>query len=519
MPTLEEIQMALEYDSLHEFAQAAWPLVDPDTFVDGWHLEAIADHLEAVSHGEIRRLIINIPPRHCKSLLTSVFWPAWDWLHQPSRRFLCSSYAQNLSTRDAVKTRRIIQSAWYRRRLLQFQPGFSLVGDQNQKTRYDNNCNGYRLATSVGGTNTGEGGDVLIVDDAHNVLEGESEKQRQAVLDWWDEVMSTRLSNPRTGAVVLIMQRVHHQDLCGHVLAKELGYEHLCLPARYEGHNRICTSLGMTDPREDEGQPLWPEQYPEDKLSELERNMTLYSRAGQLQQRPTPREGGLFKIGNIRKIQDFNRNFILATVRYWDKAATQDGGKRTAGVLMHKMKNGRIVIENVTKGQWSTHQRERVLKLVAANDHEVYGRRCKIWMEQEPGSGGKDSVMFSIQSLAGYPAKADRPSGDKETRAEPFADYVEAGLVDLVEAEWNQDYIDELEVFPRGSFLDQVDASSGAFNKLCVPGVRGGTWGRNHKDESQVVDRRPTSQRTTPPVIKTMGGSPANRRHGGFISV
>ena len=510
--------MALNFESLHEFAEQAWALVDPDDFIDGWHIQAICEHLEAVSRGEIRRLIINMPPRHMKSLSCSVFWPAWDWLHDPSRRWLFSSYAQNLSTRDAVKSRRLILSPWYRRHQAFFAPQFQMTSDQNTKMRYDNNLNGYRIATSVGGSNTGEGGDVIVIDDAHNVLDGESERKRSEVLEWWDEVMSTRLSNPKTGCIVIVMQRVHQNDLCGHLMAKDLGYEHLCLPARYEGKNRIFTSLNISDPRTKEGEPLWPEQYDDEGLKDLEENMTLYSRAGQLQQRPAPREGGLFKIHCINKIKDFNRHFIIQSVRYWDKAATQDGGKRTAGVLMHKMKNGRIIIENVTKGQWSTHRREKMIQLTAANDHEMYGQKVKIWMEQEPGSGGKDSVTNSILGLAGYPAKADRPTGDKETRAEPFADQAEAGNVDMVEGDWNQAYLDELEMFPRGTFLDQVDASSGAFNKLCVKGVRGGTWGRSYKERQENPQPVKTQERKREAGVYSL--PVANRKsHGGFINV
>ncbi len=169
--------------SLWEFTRQMWRWADPAPFQDNWHIGAICEHLQAVSTGEIRRLLINIPPHHCKSSLVSVMWPAWVWIRSPGTSFMAASYAQTLSTRDSVKCRRVIESPIYQRR---WGAGFRLTGDQNTKTRFDNDRNGYRLATSVGGALTGEGGDVIIVDDAHNVADKESETIPQSTLDWWE---------------------------------------------------------------------------------------------------------------------------------------------------------------------------------------------------------------------------------------------------------------------------------------------------------------------------------------------
>lgn len=241
---LAEIEQELATRRLGEFIRQAWPVVEPATaFVPGWHLDAISDHLQAVSRGHIRNLLINMPPRHMKSLAVAVFWPAWEWIRWPERRWLFSSYALSLSIRDSVKCRRLIQSSWYRFR---WGHRFQLTGDQNAKERFENNRTGYRLATSVGGAATGEGGHRVICDDPHNVNEAESDTVRQGVIDWWDQVMSTRLDDLRTGAKVIVMQRVHERDLSGHVLAQG-GYEHLCLPAEFEGRRRR-TSIGWCDP-------------------------------------------------------------------------------------------------------------------------------------------------------------------------------------------------------------------------------------------------------------------------------
>jgi hypothetical protein len=210
----------------------AWVIVEPSTpFVPGWHIDCIVEHLEAVTRGQIRNLIINVPPRHMKSLLVSVFWPAWEWIRWPERRWLYASYSAQLSIRDSVKCRRLIESPWYRSR---WADRFALTSDQNTKGRFDNDRSGYRIATSVGGSATGEGGDRIVCDDPNNVNEVESDSVRKATNDWFDVVMSTRVNDPKTTAKVVVMQRCHEQDLSGHLL-EQGGWEHLCLPAEYEG--------------------------------------------------------------------------------------------------------------------------------------------------------------------------------------------------------------------------------------------------------------------------------------------
>ncbi|MBT6046455.1 MAG: terminase, partial [Candidatus Scalindua sp.] len=203
MPSAEIVKIALAEASLLEFIKQAWHILEPTTvFQSGWHLEAICDHLEAATNRQIRNLIINMPPRHMKSLAVSVFWPCWVWINDPSSRWLFSSYAQELSTRDSLKCRRLISSEWYRKR---WGHKFHLTGDQNQKTRFENDKTGYRLATSVSGLVTGEGGDFIVCDDPHNVKQAESEAVRKGTLRWWDESMSTRGNNPKTVVKVVDM--------------------------------------------------------------------------------------------------------------------------------------------------------------------------------------------------------------------------------------------------------------------------------------------------------------------------
>jgi predicted phage terminase large subunit-like protein len=447
---------------LHEFVQQAWPHVDPDPFVDGLHLRAICEHLEAVSRGEIRNLVINIPPRHSKSTIVSVMWPAWEWIDRPERRWLCSSYAQNLSVRDSVKCRRLLLSPWYQER---WGANFRLMGDQNAKIRFDNDAGGYRIATSVGGIGTGEGGDLVLVDDPHNVMEAESDLQRQEVLDWWDATMSTRGNNPKTVARVIIAQRVHEADLCGHVLGKG-GYEHLCLPAEYEPAHpyRRVTALGFSDPRRVEGELLCPERFGPEEIARIKADLTPLRAAGQLQQRPAPREGAIFKLEWFRSVPE--RPVQAQQVRAWDLAAT-DGAKNdyTCGVRMSRTREGLFVIEDVVLGRWTPAERDRVILNTAQKD----GPGCAIWIEQEPGSGGIAQVDALLLQLAGYPARGHRSTGDKVTRADPLAAQLEAGNVRLYADLPHRDlYEAQMVTFPAGAHDDAVDASSLAFNQLAA---------------------------------------------------
>src|SRR5687767_1970034 len=265
----DEIDRELASRQLREFVRQAWHVVEPATpFVPGWHIDAIIEHLEAVTCGQIRNLLINVPPRHMKSLLVSVFWPAWEWIQWPERRWLYSSYAAQLSIRDSVKNRRLIESPWYQAR---WGDRFTLTGDQNTKGRFDNDRSGYRLSTSVGGAATGEGGDRIVCDDPHNVQEAESDSIRKSTTGWFDVVMSTRVNDPKTAAKVVVMQRCHQQDLSGHLL-EQGGWEHLCLPAEYE-ESRPATSIGFTDPRKEQGELLWPDRFGVEELKSLKRSL------------------------------------------------------------------------------------------------------------------------------------------------------------------------------------------------------------------------------------------------------
>jgi len=456
-------------ESLYAYVQLAWPIVEPGTpFQDNWHIQAICEHLEAVSRGEIRNLLINIPPRCMKSLLVSVFWPTWEWIHNPAKRWLFASYAQSLSMRDSLKCRRIIESDWYR---FFWGDRYKLTSDQNQKGRFENDKTGYRMATSVGGSATGEGGDITVIDDPHDAQGALSDTQRSATITWHDETWSTRLNDPKTGCRVIVMQRLHEKDLSGHVLEKG-GYEHLMIPMEFE-KDRKCKTVIFEDPRTKEGELLWPERIPEKSVEEGKKTLGSYASAGQFQQRPAPRGGGMFKREWFKIVDAIPARAQM--VRFWDLAATekQQGNDPdyTCGCKMAHL-GGSTYICDMRRGRHSPAGVEATLKQTAQLD----GISIPIWIEQEGGSSGKIVVDIWIRNLLqGYPARGQKPDTSKEVRAGPLVSQAEAGNVYLLRGPWNEDFLAEAEVFPAGAHDDQIDAASGAYSKL-VTGITHLSW-------------------------------------------
>ena len=234
-------------------------------------------------------LIINVPPGHAKSLLTTVFWPAWVWIDHPESRWLFSSYREPLAVRDSLKCRRLIESDWYQPGAL----GSELRNDQNQKQRFEKDRTGYRVVVPMS-AGTGERGDYVVVDDPHSVDQAVSDTERTAAVEWWNGSMSTRLNDVSKGHKIVIQQRLHEADLTGDLLTKG-GYEHLCLPAEFEPDRRCRTSIGWTDPRTTAGELLWPQRVDQAALDALKTTLGSYRYAGQYQQRPVPAEGGMLK--------------------------------------------------------------------------------------------------------------------------------------------------------------------------------------------------------------------------------
>ena len=283
--------------NLSEFIKQAWHVVEPSIeLMYNWHIDAVAEHLEAVTNGDIKNLIINIPPGCMKSLNVCVFWPAWVWGEKdPSSRWLFSSYAQSLAVRDSKKCRRVIRSKWYQERYgHQFQ---ITAAEDDTKIKFENNKTGFRLSSSVGGVGTGERADYICTDDPLKVSDSRSETKRASAVDWWLNEMSTRGTNPNTAHKVIVMQRVHELDVSG--AAEALGtYEVLRLPMEFEPERRCITSIGWQDPRTHPMEKLFPQLFGTQALLDARRSLGEYGYAGQMQQNPAPSEGGMFKRKN-----------------------------------------------------------------------------------------------------------------------------------------------------------------------------------------------------------------------------
>jgi len=446
---------------LVNFVRQAWPVVERESasFIEGWAVGAICDHLQAVTNGEIKRLLINVPPGMSKSVTTCVYWPAWEWgpRQRPGLSYLTTSYSQTYATRDARRMRDLVTSDWYAGLW-----GSSTRLKREAEMSFENVSGGWRDAKPFSSL-TGGRADRVVLDDPHSMDQAESQAERERAVRRFTEVVPSRVADPRESAIVVIMQRLNANDVSGVILERELGYEHLCLPMEYEPQNQCVTSIGFQDPRTEEGELLFPERFPETWVKGIRNQMGEVPYAGQFQQRPMPRGGGMFPVDRFQITPHRPEpRQIKRSVRFWDKAGTHGGGAYTAGVLIHLMHDGSYVVSDVVRGQWSAGERERRIQQTAQAD----GKGVTVWVEQEPGSGGKESAQSTIRNLSGFRVHADRVTGDKESRAEPYAAQVEGGNVWLVQGEWNRAFLQEHETFPAGQYKDQVDAAAGAFAKL-----------------------------------------------------
>ena len=294
------------------------------------------------------------------------------------------------------------------------------------------------------------------IDDQSRAREN-SPAYRERVWNWYRDDLYTRLEPG--GAIILIMTRWHEDDLAGRILASEDGpnWTVVSLPALAEDEDPLGRAPGAA---------LWPARFDEVDLERIRTVLGTQSFTALYQQRPTALEGGLFKRGWFDIVQAVPVQ--VRRVRYWDKAGTDSDGDYTAGVLIAMDGDGLYYVADVVRGQWSALERERIIRQTA----ELDGRDVPIWVEQEPGSGGKESAQATIRALAGWTVRAERVTGDKLSRAQPFAAQCEARNVKLVRGAWNAAYLDELTMFPNGRHDDQVDASSGAFAKLAKPPMR-----------------------------------------------
>lgn len=478
-------------ESLYEFLKTAWKYIDPSPWKDGWPIAAVCEHLQAVVDGEIRRLIINIPPRCAKSSTTSVALPAWCWAQGnrgptsgPGVPFLYASYADKLSLRDSVKCRRLIESPWYQRH---WGNRYQLTTDQNTKSRFSNNQGGERLITSIGAGVTGEGGNIIVVDDPNAANEAFSEATIQSTIDWWDQTMPTRLNDMQTGAYIIIQQRLSENDLSGHILEKDSdNWTQLVLPMRFERDRQAVTSIGWKDPRSVEGELLWPERFSEESVQSLEKSMGPWISAGQLQQRPEPAGGGVIK-SDWWKVWERDKfppmDFVLGTLdtAYTMKTVNDPSAMIVWGVFsgekaapLQRVVNAdhRQQPVNVSKSyeqgapaammMHAWRERLEFHELVKKTVESAIALKIDVLLIENKAAG--ISVAQEIRRLYANEKFSvrlfDPKSQDKLSRLYSVQHLFSEGMIWTPERAWSDMVIREVGQFPKGKHDDLVDCVS-----------------------------------------------------------
>lgn len=448
--------------SLAAFAKQAWKILEPATPLKwGWAVQSICDHLEAVTEGKIKRLLMNVPPGSMKSLLVSVIWPAWEWgpRGMPEKRFLSTAHKQDLAIRDSTKSRRLIQSAWFQK-LWPLQ----LTGDQNAKTKFENEKTGFRESMAFTSM-TGARGDRVILDDPHSVDDANSAAKLAADIVTFREALPSRVNNEES-AIIIIMQRLAVGDVSD--VALGLGYQHLCIPMRYEvGCSKHV--VGDGDPRRVDGELMFPERFSEQQVAELEQSLGSYATAGQLQQRPSPRGGGFLK--------DAWWQYYVQEPQFEWRAIYADTAQKTQEQHDYTVfqcwgyTGGRAYLIDQLRGKWEAP--ELLINARAFwNKHNALknGSMRGFNIEDKSSGTGLIQQLKVGDRQKGHPAipvKAVQRNRDKITRAMDAAPIIEAGLVYLPQnASWLSDFLAEASVFPNGAHDDQLDPMMDALNGL-----------------------------------------------------
>jgi predicted phage terminase large subunit-like protein len=476
------------------FIRYFWHVLEPEaTLVEGWAMDAICQHLEAVTLGKLTRLLINVPPGFMKTLITQVWWPAWEWgpMNMPHLRYVSFSYSAGITMNNNVKFRTLVTSKEYR----------DLWGDRFEvekegEVRITNNKQGSKFASSVEGIGTGERGDRIILDDPHSVKQAESDTVRMATVQWFRETMSNRLNHPERSTISIIMQRVHQGDISGEILEKGFKYDHVMIPMRFEpGRDaEIVNSLGWRDPRTEEGELAWPERFSERAVDDMEDTLGSWATAAQHQQRPSPRGGGIIEYSYWRpydqdtsvqwfgtqypKLPDMDFTVLAVDTAQTEKKQNDPSAGVVIGVcrdalygrnqvfLMHawaerleffelcnkveetcrKMRVHKVLIEDKASGLPLADELRRRTRMISA--HIAHGK-------QEH----REKANFSVQTVT--------PEGDKVARAYAVQGLFEAGVVwapsdghgdEIRYKTWAARVMDELAELPKGRHDDLADA-------------------------------------------------------------
>jgi len=508
-------------ESLAEFIRQAWHVIEPGiSYVHGWHIDFICEHLEAITDGvEIdgepyNRVLANVPPGTMKSLIVNVFWPSWEWgpRNMPHLRYVCAAHkVENLSARDSRRMRQLITSDWYQAR---WGDRVKLAKDQNEKLNFQNSVGGFRIATAITSL-TGIRGDRVIIDDPHSVDSASSEALRENEVTTFLEAIPTRLNDPIRSAIVVIMQRLHEEDVSGVILEKQLGYDHIMLPMRYDETRHCVTKLGIEDPRTEDGELLFPARFPKDVVDRDEKVMGPYATAGQFQQQPTPRGGGVIKASwwqpwdadayppmdfviasldtayTTKQENDYSALTIWGvfsrdnTIALANKVASRDGEsiaeiqryyvEGAPRVMLMAAWQERVELAELVEKVNASCRRMRVDKLlieskaagisVAQELRRLYGAEDFAVQLVNPGAIDKLARLYSVQHL--------------------FSE----GLIYAPDRHWADLVIKQCEVFPKGKHDDLVDTVAMALRHLRELGMLSRSAERSAEIEDQLMQR------------------------------
>ncbi|MTI49464.1 MAG: terminase [Firmicutes bacterium] len=480
----------LAQQSLSEYIKQSWHVLEPGTpYVHNWHIDAIAEHLEAVNKGQIKRLLINIPPRNSKSITTTVMYPTWTWINDPYKRFMSLSYSDRLAKKHNMNRRDIIQSPWYKNN---WHNKYRIKGDANRQDFFENDKQGFMYSSGIGGTVTGEGADIIIVDDPHNPKKAESDAERQHAIDFFKMTLPSRINNKKKGVIIVIMQRLHEEDIAGHILANNLGYTHLCLPAIAEEKTIITLPISNKKIIREDGDLLNPSREGKEELEQLKKDMGSYAFAGQYQQDPAPKEGGIFKKHwwKFWKFPGQNLPPVIIKVPYkgydgeikyreenvyaidlpdnleqsqsWDMSFKKGEHNDYVACGVWAKKNADKFLLDLIEKKLSFTE---TLKEVRSVTTKWPKTNRKLVEDKANGTAVMDTLKNEIRGII----EINPGSDSKEARAEAVSADIEAGNIYLPHPQlydWVDDFIDRSAKFPKVKHDDIIDQMTQYLNYI-----------------------------------------------------
>lgn len=479
--TNEELQAILATDQI-AFTEQCFNTVSPGSqYMDNWHIHCIVEHLQAVERGEISRLIINMPPRCMKSITVSIAWPAWLMGRRPETQIIVASFGQSLSSKLSVDTRLIMESDWYR----EIFPYTVIAADQNEKSKFQTTKRGHRIATSVGGTITGEGGDYLILDDPIKPDESPSQTIRETTNNWISQTFLSRFNDRRKGKAVLVMQRLHENDPTAYLSAND-GWHKLILPGYFEKSTTI--SIGERTWELQENDYLHEERMGPKEMDEALADLGMYGFCGQILQRPSPDGGGEFKAAWLQFYDNYSKTFSAMGMNIYilyDPANQKKNKQRsepdyTAIVVVGLSPDNNYYVLDLVRDRMNPTERIEKLMLMHRKWNKKGGKPPKVVCEQYgmmtdsfylKRRQDESNYRFKVIEVGGSMKKEDRirkliPIFESERLMLPrkiLYDTVDGKSVELVKA-----FIDEeLTVFPVGKHDDIIDALA----RILDPGV------------------------------------------------